>query len=189
MAEAETNESTERCQALTEEGKRCSRPATEDGFCFQHDESDQTVSESETVEGEQDDERETEPDDQQASEETETRSHELGTAEMTAEEKTDPESVDTDDVEADEEIAGVLAVRQTVQSTAGQLIGREFDAVSEIVPTDDGWRAIVEVIERRSVPDTQDIIGRYEIELDDGATVHGYRRLDRYRRGDTAQFE
>ncbi|MCW8172936.1 hypothetical protein D8S78_15275 [Natrialba swarupiae] len=52
-----------------------------------------------------------------------------------------------------------------------------------MVPTDDGWLAIVEVVERRSVPDTQDIIGRYEVELDDDVTVHGYRRLDRYRRG------
>uniref|UniRef100_A0A8A2VLF5 Gas vesicle protein n=2 Tax=Haloterrigena alkaliphila TaxID=2816475 RepID=A0A8A2VLF5_9EURY len=108
---------------------------------------------------------------------------------MTDEEKTDPESVDADVDTDHDEIAGVLAVRRTVQSTAGELIGREFDAVSEITPTDDGWRAIVEVVERRAVPDTQDIVGRYEIELDENATVHGYRRLDRYRRGDTAQFE
>ncbi|WMT10212.1 gas vesicle protein [Natrinema thermotolerans] len=102
---------------------------------------------------------------------------------------TDPDEVEKEvDVEQ-EEIAGILAVRETVQSTAGQLIGHEFDGVSEISPTDDGWRAVVEVVERRAVPDTQDIIGRYEIELDPGATVHGYRRVDRYRRGDTAQFE
>uniref|UniRef100_A0A7D6CR09 Gas vesicle protein n=2 Tax=Natrinema zhouii TaxID=1710539 RepID=A0A7D6CR09_9EURY len=108
---------------------------------------------------------------------------------MTADEKTDPEEVDeAADVEQ-EEIAGILAVRNTVQSTAGQLIGHEFDGVSEISPTDDGWRAVVEVVERRAVPDTQDIIGRYEIELDTEATVHGYRRLDRYRRGDTTEFE
>uniref|UniRef100_A0A7D5KFG0 Gas vesicle protein n=2 Tax=Natrinema halophilum TaxID=1699371 RepID=A0A7D5KFG0_9EURY len=108
---------------------------------------------------------------------------------MTAEEMTDPEEVDADVETDNEEIAGVLAVRKTVQSTAGQLIGHEFDGVSEISPTDDGWRAVVEVVERRAVPDTQDIIGRYEIELDTDATVHGYRRVDRYRRGDTAQFE
>ncbi|SDR09673.1 gas vesicle protein GvpO, halophile-type [Natronobacterium texcoconense] len=176
MAEAET-QSKEQCKALTEDGERCSRPAGDDGFCYQHDESDQTVSDSQTAEQEE----------QEQSEE-ETRSRDLG-ADMTAEEKTDPESVDADiDVEH-EEIEGVLGVRQTVQASAGDLIGREFDAVSEIAPTDDGWRAIVEVVERRAVPDTQDIIGRYEIELDENATVHGYRRLDRYRRGDTAAFE
>ncbi|AFZ74215.1 gas vesicle protein GvpO, halophile-type [Natronobacterium gregoryi] len=179
MAEADTRSSGQ-CKAVTEDGERCSRPAGDDGFCYQHDESDPTVSDSQTVEDGQEEQTE------QSTEET--RSRDLG-ADMTAERKTDPASIDADvDVEH-EEIEGVLAVRRTVQSTASDLIGREFDAVSEIAPTDDGWRAIVEVVERRAVPDTQDIIGRYEIELDEDATVHGYRRLDRYRRGDTAAFE
>ncbi|RQG98459.1 gas vesicle protein GvpO, halophile-type [Natrarchaeobius oligotrophus] len=180
MAEADTKQSADQCKALTEDGERCSRPAQDGDFCFQHDESDPTVSESQTAdEGEQADE-------QQADEQP--RSRDLG-VDMTAEEKTDPESVDADVDTEHEGIEGVLAIRRTVQSTATELIGREFDAVSEIVPTDDGWRAIVEVVERRAVPDTQDIIGRYEIELDEESTIHGYRRLDRYRRGDTAEFE
>lgn len=192
MAEADTQGSAEeeqdqeQCNARTEGGERCSRPAQDDGFCFQHDESDSTVSDSQAVESEQ----EEQSDDGNAAEaeDGQTASEQLG-VDMTAEEKTDPGSVDAD-VETDhEEIEGVLAVRRTVQSTAGELIGREFDAVSEIAPTDDGWRAVVEVVERRAVPDTQDIVGRYEIELDEDATVHGYRRLDRYRRGDTTSFE
>ncbi|OVE83239.1 gas vesicle protein GvpO, halophile-type [Natronolimnobius baerhuensis] len=183
MAEADSQRANDQCKAKTADGERCSRPAKEGGFCYQHDESDPTVSDSQTADTEQDEQA-----DQQDDSSDESRSRDLST-DMTAEEKTDPESVDAD-VETDtEEIQGVLAVRQTVQSTAGELIGREFDAVSEISPTDDGWRAVVEVVERRSVPDTQDIIGRYEIELDENATVHGYRRLDRYRRGDTGDFE
>lgn len=179
MAEADTKQSADQCQALTEDGERCSRPARDDGFCYQHDESDPTVSDSQAAEEER----------AQDESDAESQSRELGTVDMTDEEKTDPDSVDADVDTDHDEIAGVLAVRRTVQSTAGELIGREFDAVSEITPTDDGWRAIVEVVERRAVPDTQDIVGRYEIELDENATVHGYRRLDRYRRGDTAQFE
>ncbi|WP_436344292.1 gas vesicle protein GvpO, halophile-type [Natronorubrum sp. FCH18a] len=191
MAEADTKQSTDQCKALTEDGERCSRPARDDGFCYQHDESDQTVSDSQTAEAEQDeqDEQAQSEQDEQAQSEQDAESQELGAADMTADEKTDPDDVDAD-VETDhDEIAGVLAVRRTVESTAGELIGREFDAVSEISPTDDGWRAVVEVVERRAVPDTQDIVGRYEIELTEDATVHGYRRLDRYRRGDTATFE
>ncbi|ELY63795.1 gas vesicle protein GvpO, halophile-type [Natrinema versiforme] len=179
MAEADA-QSREQCKALTTDGERCSRPARDDGFCYQHDESDPTVSDSQTTEQESEEE-------QGENDVAEPQSR--GTVSMTADEMTDPEEVDKDvDVEQ-EEIAGILAVRQTVQSTAGQLIGHEFDGVSEISPTDEGWRAVVEVVERRAVPDTQDIIGRYEIELDTEATVHGYRRLDRYRRGDTTEFE
>ena len=189
MAEADSQQSAEaeqaqdQCRALTEDGERCSRPAQEDGFCYQHDEGDPTVSDSQAVEDEQD---EAAQDDERQSQ---AQSQELGAVDMTGEEKTDPEDVDADVDTDHDEIAGVLAVRRTVQSTAGELIGREFDAVSEISPTDDGWRAVVEVVERRAVPDTQDIVGRYEIELDESATVHGYRRLDRYRRGDTTSFE
>lgn len=175
MAEADSQGATDQCKAKTADGERCSRPAKEGGFCYQHDESDPTVSDSQTADTEQEEQA-----DQQDDSSEESRSHDLST-DMTAEEKTDPESVDADVDTDTDEIQGVLAVRQTVESTAGELIGREFDAVSEIAPTDDGWRAVVEVVERRSVPDTQDILGRYEIELDENATVHGYRRLDRYR--------
>ncbi len=180
MAEADTD-SQERCKARTEDRERCSRPAQEDGFCYQHDESDLTVSDSQTADADEQPDEQTESDDLE-------QPKSRGTTTMIAEETTDPETVDAD-VDAADEIGGVLAVRKTVQSTASELIGHEFDGVSEISPTDEGWRAVVEVVERRAVPDTQDIIGRYEIELDPNTTVHGYRRVDRYRRGDTAQFE
>lgn len=179
MAEADT-QSREQCKALTTDDERCSRPARDDGFCYQHDESDPTVSDSQATEQESAEEQ-----GENDVEEPQSR----GTVSMTADEMTDPEEVDKDVDTEQDEIAGILAVRQTVQSTAGQLIGHEFDGVSEISPTDEGWRAVVEVVERRAVPDTQDIIGRYEIELDTESTVHGYRRLDRYRRGDTTEFE
>ncbi|SFS49479.1 gas vesicle protein GvpO, halophile-type [Halostagnicola kamekurae] len=186
MAEAEAD-SSERCHALTDDGERCSRPAQDDGFCYQHDESDPTVSDSQT-------ERQHEQEhDQQDGETTGSQ-----TAAMAGEETTDPEDVDTSSLEdADIEtgdvdeskIEGVLAVRRTVQSTAGELIGYRFDGVSEITPTDEGWRAVAEVVERASIPDTQDVLGRYEIELDEDAVVLGYQRIDRYRRGDTGSFE
>ncbi len=171
MAEADTASDADQCQARTAGGERCSRPAGEDGFCHQHDESDPTVSESET----NDEEAEEESQDEQ--------------------ERTNPEDVDVDPEEAkeidtdDERIEGVLAIRQTVQATASDLIGRPFDGVTEVTATQEGWHAIVEVVERRAVPDTQDVIGRYEIELDEDGVIQGYRRLDRYRRGDTAAFE
>ncbi len=212
MADAKRHETTGQCRALTGDEERCSRPATEDEFCYQHDDSDPTVSDSQAAEqdqAEQDASTETEQeheDQAEQNESTETeQEHEDQTeqdasnresthprsGQMTADNLTDPGDVEADvavDVER-EEVEGILAIRESVRATAGQLIGREFDAVSEIAPTDEGWRAVAEVVERRSVPDTQDVIGRYEIELDSDGTVHGYRRLDRYRRGDTTSFE
>lgn len=210
MAEADT-QAKEQCKALTEGGERCSRPARDDGFCYQHDEDDPTIDESdaEDEDGETraDEDAETETGDGDASETEETESMsetqtetEREEAEETgedrggtaiaggAEETTDPGEVDAD-VDPDEEgIASILEIRRTVESTAGELIGYEFDGVSEISPTEDGWRGIVEVVERSSIPDTMDILGRYEIDLSEDGTVRGYRRIDRYHRNDTDEF-
>jgi hypothetical protein len=81
----------------------------------------------------------------------------------------------------------LMDVRETVQAVTARLIDHPLDGVVEITKVDDEWRATVEVIERRSVPDTQDILGRYELTLDDPETVTGYRRISRYRRSDTDQ--
>ncbi|MHC3438758.1 gas vesicle protein GvpO, halophile-type [Natrialbaceae archaeon A-gly3] len=178
MAEADTS-SQKQCKALTAEGERCSRPASEDGFCHQHDESDPTVSETESPQAESEAEGET-----QEEQSTEQQEEQVET--------TDPGEVDVEeaDVEVDDDrLEGLLAVRQTVEMTATDLIGYKFNSVSEISATEDGWRGVVEVVERRAVPDTQDIIGRYEIELDEDGVIQGYRRLDRYRRGDTTAFQ
>ncbi|MFC4245491.1 gas vesicle protein GvpO, halophile-type [Natribaculum luteum] len=213
MAEANEQPQPERCKALTADGTRCSRPAEKDGFCYQHDERDQTVSESNT-ESQQatETEAEEEPDDEQqhtAADQLESDSEQTPESEEDADDQqrtaaaesetdagsvdtTDPGDVDTSDLEADIDdgrVEGLLAVRQTVERTAAQIIGRKFDGVSEITPTEDGWRAVVEVVERSSIPDTMDVLGRYEVDLNEDGVIEGYRRIDRYRRGDTVEYE
>ena len=75
-------------------------------------------------------------------------------------------------------------VRETVQGTAEGVVGHPLDGITSIDDTDGGWRVAVEVVERKSVPDTQDILGRYEITLDEDLSVTGYQRTHRYRRDD-----
>ena len=87
----------------------------------------------------------------------------------------------------DEDNASLIEVRSHVRDTAADLIGRPLDGISGIQRTDDEWSAIVDMLERQSVPDTQDILGRYEISLDANGNLKGYRRLNRYRRGDTVE--
>ncbi|WP_254863315.1 gas vesicle protein GvpO, halophile-type [Halovivax gelatinilyticus] len=169
MAQATTQD--DRCIALTASGERCARSAGSGDFCYQHDESDPTVSEAETESTEE----------ESTDEESESESGE--------QETTEPEEVEVTVETDDERIEGLLSIREVVRSTAGDLVGHPFDGVSEISGAEDGWRAVVEVVERKAVPDTQDVIGRYEIELDEDGTVVGYRRIDRYRRGDTASFD
>ncbi len=188
--ESQEQEAEQQEQESEQEAEQQEQESEEQEAEQQEQESEEQEAEQQEQESEEQEEQESESQasDEQAAESGQPPGHPRS-GRMTADAVTDPEAVDAD-VDVDrEEVEGILTIRQSVQSTATQLIGREFDAVSEIAPTDDGWRAVVEVVERRSVPDTQDVIGRYEIELDTGGTVHGYRRLDRYRRGDTASFE
>jgi hypothetical protein len=159
---------TEQCVARTGSGDRCERPAEDGEFCHQHDESDPTVD--------------------GAGEGASDGGSDEGTAEdeRTAEDEHDATSDldETDDASGDD--PGLIEVRNRVRSKAGPLVGHPFDGLVELERReDDGWRAVVEVVERKAVPDTQDILGRYEIELDASGRFEGYRRLGRIHRGDT----
>lgn len=123
-----------------------------------------------------DTDEETEAGDESASDETETES------EVQQEESGDGNESE-DETSAS---AGLVEVRQNVQQTAAPLIGHELDGVIEVTKIDEGWRAVVEMVERHSVPDTQDILGQYELDMDDDGTVVGYRRVSRYRRNEGA---
>ena len=78
-------------------------------------------------------------------------------------------------------------IRNKVRSIAEDVVGYPLSGILAIDREDEGWRVAVEVIERSSVPDTQDILGRYEITLDEDREVTGYRRTHRYRRDDMEQ--
>lgn len=78
-------------------------------------------------------------------------------------------------------------IRNKVRNIAEDVVGYPLSGILAIDREDEGWRVAVEVVERSSVPDTQDILGRYEITLDEDREVTGYRRTHRYRRDDMEQ--
>lgn len=48
------------------------------------------------------------------------------------------------------------------------------------------WQVNIEMLERKAVPDSQDLIGEYEaIVTESGNKILSYRRLNTRRRGDT----
>jgi hypothetical protein len=65
------------------------------------------------------------------------------------------------------------------------LIGRPVEGVVEVSREDDGWLVGVEVLEIARVPNTNDVLGVYEVELDQYGELQGYRRRTRYLRGST----
>lgn len=81
---------------------------------------------------------------------------------------------------------GKLSGTAVASRAAAQLLeltGRAVEGVTGLEKTDDGWRVQVEVVEVRRIPDTTDLLALYEIDVDSGGDLVGYRRLRRYVRG------
>lgn len=93
------------------------------------------------------------------------------------------------DTDGDEPNLSLVDMQTHIRDHAPDLINCPLDSIIEVERNEDGGRAVAEFVERRSVPDTQDIIGQYEILLDTSGQIHSYRRLNRYRRGDTGALE
>ena len=80
-----------------------------------------------------------------------------------------------------------MNLREAVSSAIEQLamlIHLEVDSVVSARRAGDGWHLTVELIERKAVPDTQDLLGTYEISLDSNGELMEYGRTDIRRRMD-----
>jgi hypothetical protein len=56
--------------------------------------------------------------------------------------------------------------------------------ITSVAPDEGGWRVTAELVERRGIPDTNDLIGVYELRLDAAGEVLRYERTRLRRRGD-----
>ena len=63
-----------------------------------------------------------------------------------------------------------------------RLTGKRAESVSAVVPSDDGWRMTVEVVELERVPETTSVLGTYEAEIDEDGRLVSYERTRRYMR-------
>ncbi|WP_227380741.1 gas vesicle protein GvpO [Haladaptatus halobius] len=76
----------------------------------------------------------------------------------------------------------VVDARDIGRAPTTDLVGSPLDGVVEVEDHEDRWRVVADMVERSAIPDTQDILGRYVINLDMTGNVRGYDRAGRYRR-------
>lgn len=102
------------------------------------------------------------------------------------------DQVDDAPVEADEADEasntqiGLLEAKQVVLDNVGDLLDHPVEGVIKVNrTTDSDWRVVLEVVERKAVPDTQDMLGRYEFTVDSSGNLSGYNLVERYHRGDS----
>jgi hypothetical protein len=72
---------------------------------------------------------------------------------------------------------------------AQTMLKKKLDSIISLNKDAEGWVAEIEVLERKSVPDTQDIMGRYEMKFDLDGELLGYKRIMLRRRADMEMVE
>jgi hypothetical protein len=60
----------------------------------------------------------------------------------------------------------------------------KISSVTSVLRADDGWRVSLELVERSAVPDTNDLLGVYEVAVSQAGIVTGYERTRVRRRND-----
>ena len=61
------------------------------------------------------------------------------------------------------------------------------DGVTSMSKKNDGWTLCLEVLERKAIPDTMDILGLYEITMDNQGELLTVERKKLRKRGDTEE--
>ena len=82
-----------------------------------------------------------------------------------------------------------LEILGIANQVAEVVLKKKLDSIISLNKDTEGWVAEVEVLERKSVPDTQDILGRYEMKFDPEGDLLGYKRIMLRRRADMEMVE
>jgi len=51
------------------------------------------------------------------------------------------------------------------------------------------WKVTVELLEKESIPDSMDLLGTYEAQIDEGGEIVRFKRMGLRKRGDTERAE
>ena len=61
------------------------------------------------------------------------------------------------------------------------------DGVTGLSKTEEGWAVLLEALERKAIPDTMDVLGLYELRMDDEGHLLGMDRKKLRKRGETKE--
>ena len=61
------------------------------------------------------------------------------------------------------------------------------DGITGLSKTKEGWAILLEALERKAIPDTMDVLGLYELRMDDEGHLLGLDRKKLRKRGETRE--
>jgi len=74
-----------------------------------------------------------------------------------------------------------------VQDDFTRLSNIPVNGIIGLSRTEEGWVVLLEVLERRAIPDTMDVLGLYEVRLDSEGNLLGFDRKKLRKRGETKE--
>ena len=83
-----------------------------------------------------------------------------------------------------------MNANQVIEKARKEFIGlgkRPADGVTGLSKTKEGWAIMLEALERKAIPDTMDVLGLYELRMDDDGHLLGLDRKKLRKRGETKE--
>jgi hypothetical protein len=90
------------------------------------------------------------------------------------------ESESESEPEPEPEPGSPASIVRRAQDELSRLTGRDSEGVLGFERTENGWLVQIEVVELKRIPPTTDVLGAYDVEVDDDGGVRQYRRSTRY---------
>ena len=84
---------------------------------------------------------------------------------------------------------GMSKIIQKARTELNNLTGLEISSTVSAEKEGDGWLVIMEVIEKRSIPDSMDILAKYETRLDAEGNMEDFKRTGMRKRIDVSKDE
>ena len=78
-------------------------------------------------------------------------------------------------------------IAQLAKQELSELTGHKPDSVSAMRHDDEGWHVTVDMLDLERVPDSTDVLGTYDVLMDDEGDLIHYRRVRRYLRSDAME--
>jgi len=78
---------------------------------------------------------------------------------------------------------GLRETSEQAEKEFSELIGNKVIGTVSAQKEEDGYRLKIEVLERKAVPDSQNLIGEYDIVVDGEGEIESYERVELRRKG------
>jgi hypothetical protein len=76
---------------------------------------------------------------------------------------------------------------KTVLADFPRLTNLATSGIVGVAQRDGEWVVSVEMVEKKSIPDSMDVLGLYEVVLSDGGKIADFKRVKLRKRGDTVE--